>query len=53
LLQVCAAGALLNVLGPALGPEEGQNPKRVALKKLLALGLTAGLLHSSMRGAPG
>ena len=47
--QVCAAGAILNVLGPVLGSEGKENPKRAALKKLLSLALTVGLLHGSIR----
>ena len=45
---MCAAGAILNVLGPILGSEGQENPKRAALKKLLSLALTIGLLHGSL-----
>lgn len=34
--QTCAAGALLNILGPTLGSEDCRNPQRVALKRLIS-----------------
>eukprot|EP00965_Chrysotila_dentata_P208449 6184699-Pleurochrysis_carterae.AAC.1 len=47
--QVCAAGAILNIIGPMLGSEDQTNPQRQALKKLLSLALTVGMLHGSIR----
>ena len=47
--QVCAAGAIWNVLGPDLGSEENSNTDRQAFKKLLSLALTIGMLHQPLR----
>lgn len=47
--QVCAAGAILNLLGPSLGPEDSSNAKRQGFKKLLSLALTVGMLNDALR----
>ena len=47
--QVCAAGAILNLLGPELGAEDDSNPQRLAFKKLLSLALTIGMIHEPLR----
>jgi hypothetical protein len=46
---VCAAGAILNLLGPELGPENDSNPQRQGFKKLLSLALTIGMIHEPLR----
>lgn len=48
-LQVCAAGAILNLLGPSLGVEDPSNAKRQGFKKLLSLALTVGMLNDALR----
>lgn len=48
-LQVCAAGAILNLLGPELGPENESNAKRQGFKKLLSLALTIGMVSEPLR----
>ena len=48
-LQVCAAGAILNLLGPSLGAEDPSNPKRQGFKKMLSLALTVGMLNDALR----
>lgn len=47
--QVCAAGAILNVLGPELGSENESNTNRQAFKKLLTLAVTIGMIHEPLR----
>ena len=47
--QVCAAGAILNLLGPLLGEESTSNAKRQGFKKLLSLALTVGMLNDALR----
>ena len=49
--QVCAAGAILNVLGPDLGPENAGNEQRAAFKKLLSLAITVGMMRGSITDA--
>ena len=46
--QVCAAGAILNILGPELGAEVESNKQRRGLKELLSLAITLGMLHDSL-----
>ena len=48
-VQVCAAGAILNLLGPSLGAEDPSNPKRQGFKKMLSLALTVGMLNDALR----
>ena len=47
--QVCAAGAILNLLGPELGVENETNTKRQGFKKLLSLALTIGMVSEPLR----
>ena len=47
--QVCAAGAILNLLGPELGPETEANEKRTGFKKLLSLALSIGMVTEPLR----
>ena len=47
--QVCAAGAILNLLGPTLGAEDPNNRQRQGFKKLLSLALTIGMLNDALR----
>ena len=47
--QVCAAGAILNLLGPELGPENDSNEQRQGFKKLLSLALTIGMINEPLR----
>ena len=47
--QVCAAGAILNLLGPSLGSEDPSNAKRQGFKKMLSLALTVGMLNNALR----
>ena len=47
--QVCAAGAILNLLGPELGPENDANEKRAGFKKLLSLALSVGMVQEPLR----
>ncbi|KAL3905921.1 MAG: hypothetical protein SGPRY_010741 [Prymnesium sp.] len=47
--QVCAAGAILNVLGPDLGPENDSNNERKAFKKLLSVAITIGMIQGPLR----
>jgi hypothetical protein len=47
--QVCAAGAILNLLGPDLGPETETNEQRQGFKKLLSIALTIGMVTEPLR----
>lgn len=48
--QVCAAGALLNLLGPAVSDtEDPADPGRVALRRLLADGIALGAIAECLR----
>ena len=47
--QVCAAGAILNLLGPELGPENESNEKRQGFKKLLSLAVSIGMVTEPLR----
>ena len=48
-LQVCAAGAILNLLGPSLGVEDPSNAKRQGFKKLLSIALSIGMIQGPLR----
>ena len=47
--QVCAAGAILNLLGPELGPETESNEQRQGFKKLLSCALSIGMVQGPLR----
>ena len=47
--QVCAVGALLNILGPDYG-EFVNDPRRVALRKMLENALVLGLAFQGVFG---
>ena len=46
---MCAAGAILNLLGPELGPETESNEQRQGFKKLLSLALSIGMIEEPLR----
>jgi len=47
--QICAAGALLNLLGPAVSDtEDPSDPQRVALRSLLSDGIALGAIMHCM-----
>ena len=45
---MCAAGAILNVIGPEVKSEGQPNPRREAFKKILSLAISIGMLHGSV-----
>jgi hypothetical protein len=48
--QVCAAGALLNILGPDLGEDAaaGGNPNRKGFAKLLSSAIVLGAMYETL-----
>ena len=51
--QVCAAGAVLNLLGPDLGAETESNEKRQGFKKLLSMAISIGMIAEPLRQQQG
>eukprot|EP00736_Rhodelphis_marinus_P010794 Rmarinus@m.23705 len=43
--QVCAAGALLNIVGPELGPEVKENEERARFKAMISQALTLSMVY--------